>query len=370
MGESWLRAMQSGVADANPYDGIEAGKLNLWTYDSYHASTHGYYLQALVIFGTLTGKDPRSLGDNECSAYELGMSRAEVRALQQVAFDQLASLIKAPTPPNATQKPGPRGAASRRGRWIYERETDGALLLTYDSTRWTKWLAGGAVVMLITAVYDYLIGARGDERVIGLLAGAATLGGIALIMLEQTRFRVDPVTRLVEWDQRWGFRRRGRASRRSTRSSTSASRCRLATRVFQAAGWCSIWPMASLLPVTAGYKPDLGDEISNAAERLRLQLGHRPPTVDESARLLVAQGRTIEAVKLLVEKESLSLTDARQRVDRVEKSVSHVPRDDARIGLRPVSWLRRLFARTRRTRVLGGTGIVPVAAAGGADFSG
>ena len=63
---------------SNPYDGIDAGKLNLWTYDSYHASTHGYYLQALVIFGTLTGRDPRSLGDNECSAYELGMSRAEV----------------------------------------------------------------------------------------------------------------------------------------------------------------------------------------------------------------------------------------------------------------------------------------------------
>ena len=110
VGESWLRAMQSGVADSNPYDGIEAGKLNLWTYDSYHASTHGYYLQALVIFGTLTGLDPRSLGDGECSANELGMSRAEVRSLQQVAFDQIAGLIKAPTPPDATQKP----AAPRR----------------------------------------------------------------------------------------------------------------------------------------------------------------------------------------------------------------------------------------------------------------
>lgn len=35
VGESFLRAMQTGVADSNPYDGIEAGKLNLWTYDSY-----------------------------------------------------------------------------------------------------------------------------------------------------------------------------------------------------------------------------------------------------------------------------------------------------------------------------------------------
>jgi hypothetical protein len=90
VGEAWTRAMQTGLADPNPYDGIDAGKLNLWTYDHYHASTQGYYLEALVIFGSLTGRDPRSLGDSECSAFELGLSRGEVKALQQVAFDQLA----------------------------------------------------------------------------------------------------------------------------------------------------------------------------------------------------------------------------------------------------------------------------------------
>jgi hypothetical protein len=41
--------------------------------------------------GNITGRDPRSLGDAECSAYELGFSRADVKALQQVAFDQLVS---------------------------------------------------------------------------------------------------------------------------------------------------------------------------------------------------------------------------------------------------------------------------------------
>ena len=90
VGEAFIRAIQTGVADPNPYDGIEAGKLNLWTYDHYHASTYGYYLEALVIFGSVTGRDPRSLGQNECSAYELGLSRQEAGALQQVAFDQLA----------------------------------------------------------------------------------------------------------------------------------------------------------------------------------------------------------------------------------------------------------------------------------------
>ena len=106
VGEAWTRAIQTGVADANPYDGIEAGKLNLWTYDNYHASTYGYYLEALVIFGSVTGRDPRSLGTNECSAYELGLSRAEAKALQQVAFDQLASAGTVTAAPPTATKPG------------------------------------------------------------------------------------------------------------------------------------------------------------------------------------------------------------------------------------------------------------------------
>jgi len=108
VGEAWTRAIQAGVADANPYDGIEAAKLDLWTYDNYHASTYGYYLETLVVFGSVTGRDPRSLGANECSAFELGLSAAQARTLQQVAFDQL-------TASGVTMTPGtPKtGAAAR-----------------------------------------------------------------------------------------------------------------------------------------------------------------------------------------------------------------------------------------------------------------
>lgn len=91
VGEAWSRAMANGIADPNPYDGIDLDKVDLWSYDHYHASNYGYYLEALVVFGNLTGLDPRSLGENECSGYELGMSRNQVKMLQQAAFDQLAS---------------------------------------------------------------------------------------------------------------------------------------------------------------------------------------------------------------------------------------------------------------------------------------
>lgn len=99
VGEAWSRAMELGIADINPYDGIDFGKISLWTWDYYHASTYGYYLHALVVFGNLTGLDPRSLGENECSGYELGMSSHEVKMLQQAAFDQLVSENKVKAAP-------------------------------------------------------------------------------------------------------------------------------------------------------------------------------------------------------------------------------------------------------------------------------
>jgi hypothetical protein len=100
VGEAWNRAFKTGLADPNPYDGIEAGKIDLWADDNYHASTHGYYLEALMVFGAVTHRDPRGLGASECAAYELGMSSAQVRSLQQIAFDQLsAEKGLAPTAP-------------------------------------------------------------------------------------------------------------------------------------------------------------------------------------------------------------------------------------------------------------------------------
>jgi hypothetical protein len=90
VGEAWNRAIASGLADPNPYDGIDPDKIDLWTFDHYHASSYGYYLEALIIFGNITGRDPRSLGENECSGYELGISRTQVKALQQIAYEQLA----------------------------------------------------------------------------------------------------------------------------------------------------------------------------------------------------------------------------------------------------------------------------------------
>jgi hypothetical protein len=107
VGHAWIRAIETGVADPNPYDGITPGTIDLWARDHYHASTEGYYLEALMVFGDLTGRDPRSLGEAECSAFELGMPQSEAKALQQVAFDELASKRRVTPAPRRETSSGP-----------------------------------------------------------------------------------------------------------------------------------------------------------------------------------------------------------------------------------------------------------------------
>ena len=91
VGSAWNRAIDTGFADPNPYDGIEPGKVDLWAYDNYHASSFGYYIEALMVFGSVTGKDPLSLGPKETAAMELGISPAQATAMQQIAHDELAA---------------------------------------------------------------------------------------------------------------------------------------------------------------------------------------------------------------------------------------------------------------------------------------
>src|SRR5579871_2612958 len=91
VGLAWNRAIDTGLADPNPYDGISAGKIDLWAPYNYHASTYGYYLEALLVFGRVTGRDPLTVGDREKAIRELSLDPAIVRKLEQIAHDELAN---------------------------------------------------------------------------------------------------------------------------------------------------------------------------------------------------------------------------------------------------------------------------------------
>ncbi|MCT2558270.1 PEP-CTERM sorting domain-containing protein [Tsuneonella sp. YG55] len=90
VGEAWQRTISQGIADGNPYDGRDFGKVDLWSYDQYHASAEGSYLEALVVFAHVTGYDVRQFGAGEKAANELGIEPRIAEALQRVAMEQLA----------------------------------------------------------------------------------------------------------------------------------------------------------------------------------------------------------------------------------------------------------------------------------------
>lgn len=98
VGEAWNAAFAARVADPDPYDGTTYGQLDLWAYDQYHGSVAGYYLEALVVFGRITGVDPTTLGPKETAADELGLSDAQAVALQRIARETLQADRSVPRP--------------------------------------------------------------------------------------------------------------------------------------------------------------------------------------------------------------------------------------------------------------------------------
>lgn len=86
VGQAFNCAITRKIADANPYDGVAPGRINLWASDNYHASTYGYYLEALTIFAAVTHSDPRRLGRNEKAARDLGIRPRDRVKLQDIAF--------------------------------------------------------------------------------------------------------------------------------------------------------------------------------------------------------------------------------------------------------------------------------------------
>jgi hypothetical protein len=93
MGLTWNVAIDEGISDDNPYDDAVASKMYLWAYDGYHASAFGYYLEAAMDFGKVTGEDPTMLASKgkDHVAEDLGISPTQQQQLLKLAHDGLAA---------------------------------------------------------------------------------------------------------------------------------------------------------------------------------------------------------------------------------------------------------------------------------------
>lgn len=106
VGEGFLRAVDQGLADPNPSDGISPGMFNLWSaQDSRHSSKYGSYLSAAVLFARVTQVDPRGLATGAGSAAaELGISATDASNLHRIAHE-ITTLAEPPVGGGPTRLP-------------------------------------------------------------------------------------------------------------------------------------------------------------------------------------------------------------------------------------------------------------------------
>lgn len=90
VGEADARAVTEGIADRNPYDSVTDGFVKVWNIDNYHASAWASYLEALVLFGRITGLDPRTLSPDGAAPKGLGLTSMQASAAATVAWEQLS----------------------------------------------------------------------------------------------------------------------------------------------------------------------------------------------------------------------------------------------------------------------------------------
>lgn len=120
VGDAFQRAVDQGLAQGSGFYNAggtfaeTAGALNLWWLDRTHASKYGSYLSALTLFGSITGRDPLTLGASEQAAADLGIEAGTALALQRVASQQLGFTAAVPEPQTLALWIGGLGALGLR----------------------------------------------------------------------------------------------------------------------------------------------------------------------------------------------------------------------------------------------------------------
>lgn len=148
--------------------------------------------------------------------------------------------------------------------------TDGSLELLYDSTRWSKWLAGIALVMLIAALYLLTAGEGFSEQVLGLFTGTLLFTIAALAMLETAHLKFDARSGVLSWHRRIAFWQQRGQLRKADIEEVMVEEV-AGTRKVPSVRIALRLKNGTRLPLTYGSGPDDG-HIASAAEVLRQAL--------------------------------------------------------------------------------------------------
>jgi len=133
VGDAFQRAVNQGFAKGSgfynadgTYDESVALPLNLWWLDRTHPSKFGSYLSALVLFQTITGRNPLSLGPDERAAADVGIAPDLAVRLQRIAQETVAPDTAAPATVATANPPASADGSNNTNVTVVLTATDGA----------------------------------------------------------------------------------------------------------------------------------------------------------------------------------------------------------------------------------------------------
>ncbi len=200
---------------------------------------------------------------------------------------------------------------------VAQRNTEGVLVFQ-NSTVWLSVVCGVIIAILIYAAF-----ASGDNR---LFRPALFLGLFFVAFLSKYKFVFDATQRMVRWQiMRFGWRRTGSLPFDAVKDVVLQSEPGKGRPTYRLA----ILTAEGSMPLSSGYGGTSERCMAQQSQILQLVRPGQAPaatapatsiaaSMDSSIRTLVAQGRKIDAIKLLTSM-GMSLTEANQRVDEIEK---------------------------------------------------
>ncbi|MGA7771251.1 MAG: hypothetical protein WCA27_34070 [Candidatus Sulfotelmatobacter sp.] len=199
-----------------------------------------------------------------------------------------------------------------------QRNTEGVLVVQ-NSTLWLSAVFGVVGLVMIAAAFF-----SGDKR---LAAPALVMGLFAVLCLSKYTFVFDSTQRMVRWQiMRFGKRRAGSMPFDDVKDVVLQSEPGKSGRpTYRLAMLTAEGPM----PLSSGYGDTSDRCLALQSQILQLlrpgqAVAAAAPAssiaahLESSVRTLVAQGRKIDAIKLLTSM-GMNLTEAKQRVDEIEK---------------------------------------------------
>jgi|SRR5579862_1545139 len=198
-----------------------------------------------------------------------------------------------------------------------QRNTEGVLVVQ-NSTVWLSVVCGVIIAGLIYAAFS-----SGDNR---LFRPALFLGLFFVVFLSKYKFVFDPAQRMVRWHiMRFGWRRTGSLPFDAVKDVVLQSEPGKGRPTYRLA----LLTAEGAMPLSSGFGGTSDRCLATQSQILQLLRPGQAPaasapatsiaaSMDSSVRTMVAEGRKIDAIKLLTSM-GMSLTEAKQRVDEIEK---------------------------------------------------